>query len=63
MIYILTAKEINVMALCKTARITEVVQNSLESKIPNHLLVNFYLKTGQPLLSQRLLPRLPLITA
>lgn len=50
--YILTAREIKAMVLYKTAKVTKMVQSRLGSKIPDQLNVNFYLNTGQSLLSQ-----------
>lgn len=46
MIYILTAREIKAMVLCKTAKDIKMVQSRPGSKIPDQLIVNFYLNTG-----------------
>lgn len=48
MIYILTAKEINVMALRKTARITEVDQTALRAKFLITFLPIFIWRQGSP---------------
>lgn len=45
-IYVLTAREIKAMAICKTDKLTKMVQSRLGSKIPDQLTVNFYLNTG-----------------
>lgn len=45
MIYVLTAREIKAMVISKTAKLTKMVQGRLGSKMPDQLIVNFYLNT------------------
>lgn len=42
MIHILTAREIKAMVLCKTTKVTKMIQSKLGSKIPDQLIVNLF---------------------